>query len=117
MTLFTPAPASSTSSVPILAPKSQKTVQNYTSVDSSPNESVPSDPFLKPVGIPPPTTLREARLSPWWPQYRSAMDVEFQGHLKNATWELVKKASIPFGKSILRGKWVFDDKRRRWKNY
>jgi hypothetical protein len=77
----------------------------------SSNESVPSDPFLKPVGIPPPATLREARLSPWSPQYKLAMDVEFQGHMKNGTWALVKKASIPFGKNILRGKWVFDDKR------
>ena len=49
--------------------------------------------------------------SPWWPQYKAATIVENDGHLKNRTWELVKKSSIPYGKSILRGKWVFDDER------
>ncbi len=107
-TLFTSIPAPGTSSVSTL---SQKTLQNFTSVAVSPKESVPSDPYLKPFGIPPPATLREARLSPWWPQYKIAMDVEYQGHIKNGTWEVVKKSTIPFGKNILRGKWVFDDKR------
>ena len=111
VTLFTPAPTPATSAVPPSSKKFQKTVQNFTSVDISSNEKVPLDPFLKPVGIPPPATLREARLSPWWPQYQAAMDVEFQGHLKNGTWELVEKSTIPFGKNLLRGKWVFDDKR------
>ena len=43
-------------------------------------------------------------------QYKAATIVENDGHLKNRR-ELVKKSSIPYGKSILRGKWVFDDKR------
>ena len=84
---------------------------NFTAVKISPIEKVPLDPFLKPVGIPPPATLREARLSPWWPQYQIAAGVEYDGHIKNGTWELVEKSSIPRGKNILRGKWVFDDKR------
>ena len=62
-----------------------------------------SDPFDKPMGAPPPETLREARLSPWWPQYKEAMQKEYDGHIKSGTWELVSKQSIPKGKNILRG--------------
>jgi hypothetical protein len=65
----------------------------------------------KPVGIPPPKTLREARSCPWWPQYRKAAQIEFDGHQKSQTWKLVPKSSVPPGKTILRGKWVWDDKR------
>ena len=65
----------------------------------------------KPISIGPPKTLREARLSPWWPQYRAAAQIEYDGHIQSGTWDLVPKASIPPGKNILRGKWVFDDKR------
>ncbi len=43
------------------------------------------NPLEKPVSIPPPETLREARLSPWWPQYRDAMQVEYDDHLENKT--------------------------------
>ena len=65
----------------------------------------------KPLGIPPPENLGEARRSPWWKHYKEAAQVEYDGHLKNKTWELVHKSSIPARKNILRGKWVFDDKR------
>ena len=65
----------------------------------------------KPMSIPPPSTLREARQSPWWPRYKRAAEEEIEGHLKNQTWELVLISSIPYGRNILRGKWVFDDKR------
>ena len=58
------------------------------------------------MSIPPPATL----LSPWWPQYQSASDLEYKGHIEAGTWELVP---YPVGKNVLRGKWVFDD---RWKN-
>jgi hypothetical protein len=44
-------------------------------------------------------------------QYRAAAQVEYDGHLLSGTWELVPKGSVPKGKNILRGKWVFDDKR------
>src|SRR6478672_4716376 len=69
------------------------------------------DPFAKPISIGPPKALREARLSPWWPQYRAAAQVEYDGHLLSKTWELVPRSSVPKGKNILRDKWVFDDKR------
>jgi hypothetical protein len=70
-----------------------------------------SDPYAKPIGIPPPKNLREARLCPWWKEYKAAAQVEYDGHVKSGTWELVKKSSVPAGRNILRGKWVFDDKR------
>ena len=59
----------------------------------------------------PPKTLREARLSPWWPQYEAACKVDYDGHIQNGTWDLVPLSDVPPGKNILRGKWVFDDKR------
>ena len=85
-----------------------RTASPILSISSTPN----SEEFLdKPVGIPPPKTLREARLCPWWPQYKKAAKIEFDGHQKSGTWKLVPKSSIPPGRSLLRGKWVFDDKR------
>jgi hypothetical protein len=83
---------------------------NFSNVEVDENPDY-SDPFSKPVSIGPPKTLREARLSPWWPQYRDAAQIEYDGHIKSKTWQLVEKSSIPPGKNILRGKWVFDDKR------
>lgn len=68
-------------------------------------------PEDKPSTIPPPKTLREAKLSPWWPQYEKACRDEIEGHEKNGTWELVPLSSVPRNKNILRGKFVFDDKR------
>ena len=32
-------------------------------------------------------------------------------HVKSGTWQSVSKESIPKGKNITKGKWVFDDKR------
>lgn len=69
------------------------------------------NPIDKPVGIGPPISFKEAQISPWWPQYKDAAQVEFDGHIKSGTWVLVPKSAVPFGKNILRGKWVFDDKR------
>ena len=83
---------------------------NFTHVEKD-IQKIPVDPILKPLEIPPPKTLKEARLSPWWPQYEEAAQKEYDGHLKNGTWTLVPISSIPPGKNILRGKWVFDDKR------
>ena len=83
---------------------------NFSSVEDQENLNL-QDPFLKPISIGPPKTLREARLSPWWPQYHAAAQTEYDGHIRSKTWELVPKSSIPKGKNILRGKWVFDDKR------
>ena len=77
---------------------------------------VPETDFLvlsteKPACIPPPKTLREAKLSPWWPQYKRAAEEEISGLEKNFTWVLVPISTVPRGKNILRGKFVFDDKR------
>lgn len=69
------------------------------------------DPYAKPIGIPPPKTLREAKLSPWWPYYKQAAGVEFDGQKKAGTFEVIPRRIVPKGKNILRGKWVFDDKR------
>ena len=69
------------------------------------------DPLNKPISISPPKTLREAKMSPWWPQYKCASQIEYDGHIQSGTWVLVPKTSVPWGKNILRGKWVFDDKR------
>jgi hypothetical protein len=72
---------------------------------------LPTVEVEKPISILPPETLREARVSPWWPQYKKACEAEMEGHEKNGTWELVPISSVPQGKNILRGKFVFDDKR------
>ena len=74
-------------------------------------ENVPLDPFDKPISIPPPKTFREAKLSPWWPEYLKASQAEYDGHIENKTWVLVPRSSVPPDKNILRGKWVLDDKR------
>ena len=68
-------------------------------------------PMEKPMSIGPPETLREARLSPWWPQYKEAMGVEICGHTENGTWIVVSRQRMPRGTNLIRGKWVVDDKR------
>jgi hypothetical protein len=83
---------------------------NFTDVLRTP-EKLPTDPFKKPIGIPAPATLREARLSPWWPEYKKASQLEYDGLLKNKTWELVPVSAVPKGKTIIKGKWVFADRR------
>jgi hypothetical protein len=83
---------------------------NFSAVEESKDPYL-SDPYDKPVEISPPKTLREARLSPWWPQYLAACKIEYDGHVQNGTWVLVPLSEVPPGKNILRGKWVFDDKR------
>jgi hypothetical protein len=70
-----------------------------------------SDPGDKPVSVPPPKTLREAKLSPWWPQYKKGTEEEISGLERNQTWDLVPITEVPKGKNIIRGKFVFDDKR------
>jgi hypothetical protein len=65
----------------------------------------------KPVSIPPPKSFKEAMVSPWRKNYFDAAKMEFDGHCQAKTWILVPRTEIPKGKNILRGKWVFDDKR------
>ena len=65
----------------------------------------------KPIHIPPPKTLGEAKKSAWWEGYRGAIDDELQNLEKLGCWEVVPLRSIPRGTNILRSKLVFDDKR------
>jgi hypothetical protein len=67
--------------------------------------------FEKPLAIGPPETYREAKLSPWWPQYKLAAQAEYDGHVEAGTWKIIPREKVPFGKNILRGKWLFTDKR------
>ncbi len=96
-----------------------RSVMPKTEISSSSNFSnvaleIPPDmknPFDKPIAIPPPATLREAKLSPWWSEYKKAAQLEYDGHIDAGTWEIVPITSVGSGKNILRGKWIFDDKR------
>jgi hypothetical protein len=90
--------------------KALENIANMVELPSLPIVDV-KDPFSKPIGIMPPKTLWEARISPWWKEYRAAAQKEYDGHLKSGTWLVVPRETVPPGKNILRGKWVFDDKR------
>ena len=39
------------------------------------------------------------------------MDVEFDGHKERKTWQIVARGAMPRGTNLIRGKWIFDDKR------
>ena len=65
----------------------------------------------KPVSVPPPKILKDAKSSEWWEGYSEAIVQEFDSLEKNQTWSVVDLKSIPFGTTILRSKIVFDDKR------
>ena len=77
--------------------------KNFSELD--PNE------LKKPISIPPPKSYKEAMLTPWRKSYFEAAKKEIEGHEKSNTWTLVPRSSMPPGKSIIRGKWVFADKR------
>ena len=64
----------------------------------------------KPISIAPPATLREAKLSPWWPEYKKAVQIEYDGHVTAGTWEIIPLKTVPFGSNILRGKRIFDER-------
>ena len=106
-----PAPAPENLPLPILR-RSERlaAVGNFLTSEEEKNFQA-DDPFGKPIGISPPKTLREAKLSPWCHHYMEAAKKEIDGLLQSKTWELVPRASIPAGTNILRGKFVFDDKR------
>ena len=65
----------------------------------------------KPISVAAPATLREGKLSPWWPQYEEAIQAEYDGLLVSGTWILIPLSKVPYGANILRGKWILDDKR------
>lgn len=45
--------------------------------------------FHKPIAIAPPATLLEAKLSPWWPFYKTAIQAEYDGHIESGTWRKI----------------------------
>jgi hypothetical protein len=65
----------------------------------------------KPASIPAPSTLGQAKKSPWWPGYEEAIRDELQNLEKLGCWELVPISKLPRGTNILRSKFVFADKR------
>ena len=80
-----------------------------TGLQNFPNQKNPI--FDKPLAIAPPATLREAKLSPWWPFYKKAIQLEYDGQIESRTWGKILLKNIPVGKNILRGKWILSDKR------
>ena len=87
-------------------------------VDNNQNQDVDFEKLLpknvsfdKPLSIAPPATLREAKLSPWWPLYKIAIQAEYDGFLASNTFEKVLLKNVPKAKNILRGKWILSDKR------
>ena len=74
-------------------------------------DRIPEPLADKPLEILPPKTLWEAQLCPWWPGYKEAMSVEWEGHIERKTWVEVPLSTVPKTKNILRAKWVFADKR------
>ena len=63
------------------------------------------------MSIGPPLTFGDVLRSPWRPQYQDAMKKEMAGHAENKTWTVVPRSQMPRGTNLIRGKWVFDDKR------
>ena len=89
--------------------KAEKNYVNLTQSDPLPDLKKPN--FDKPLAIAPPATLREAKLSPWWPFYKVAIQTEYDGHIESGTWEKVLLKNVPPNRNILRGKWILSDKR------
>lgn len=57
-----------------------------------------------------PSSVQEALTSPEAPQWKKAMDSEYQSLIDNHTWELVE---LPHNKNIISTKWIF---RRKYKS-
>ena len=51
-----------------------------------------------------PLNYREARKSPHWEEWKTAMETEVASLVENGTWELVKR---PPGRAVITGRWVF----------
>ena len=51
-----------------------------------------------------PISYKEARKSPYWPEWQKAMESEIASHKKNGTWELVTR---PKNRVVISGRWVF----------
>ena len=54
--------------------------------------------------LPPPTSLKEAEERPDWPEWKKAIDDEYQSLLENDTWEEV---TLPPGQNLVGSKFVF----------
>ena len=73
--------------------KAEKNYVNLTQSDPLPD--LKKSNFDKPLAIAPPATLREAKLSPWWPFYKVAIQTEYDGHIESGTWEKVLLKNVP----------------------
>lgn len=58
-----------------------------------------------------PQTLAQAMDSPQWPQWKKAMEEEFNSLVENSTWDPKIWDTLPSNKFPLSGKWVFKVKR------
>ena len=67
--------------------------------------------FDKPIGIPPPTTLKEVQESKWRKYYEAAGDAEMKTLEANHTWDIVDLKDVPKGTTIVGSKIVYADKR------
>ena len=56
------------------------------------------------------TSLKEAKISPDWPEWEKAMKIELDLLLEKGTWELVQK---PPNAVPISNKWVFIKKRNK----
>jgi len=65
----------------------------------------------KPIDVPPPKTLGEARKSAWWEGYRRAITEEITNLEALGCWQVIPRDEVPRGANIMRSKFVFDDKR------
>ena len=60
-----------------------------------------------------PLTLKQAMASPHWPEFKKAMQTEYDSLVHNNTWELVP---TPTNQRVLTGRWVFKIKKDRFGN-
>ncbi len=60
-----------------------------------------------------PTSLKEAMARHDWPEWKKAMEIEYNSLIENGTWKIV---SPPKGANVITGKWVFKLKKDRFGN-
>jgi hypothetical protein len=71
----------------------------------------PKVPMTKDRNIPPPKNRKTAQSMKEWPFYLRAEVVEILGLEENDTWTLVPWSLVPKGATMLRCRWVYDDKK------
>jgi len=67
--------------------------------------------LVVPKDLLPPSTLGQAKKSPFWPGFEKAIQSELESLEQNKTWDVVNWNEIPRGSNILNSKFVFDIKR------